>query len=231
MAKLVLNGDVLRVQYVNVDTAKQWDENPKKHDLMAISQSIRKYGFRDPSIFDGTLGGIAAGNGRLQAVAMIREMGYEPPLGIATDEVGNWYVPMIFGIDAPSKAMAEAFAIDHNNLTLAGSHTVEDMLHLWNRDAIADILVRLRAEGEVEPVTVSSENLDRFLHEISLLNEPVPSLDDLEDEYGEPQEDDFWPEIRLKVAPDVKERFDRAFAQVDGDSDNEKVLSLLDMLE
>ncbi|MER7487930.1 hypothetical protein ABTY20_18885 [Streptomyces sp. NPDC126497] len=37
--------------------------------------------------------------------------------------------------------------------------------------------------------------------------EPPPSLDDLAEEYGEPQETDLWPVIRVRVPPAVRDDF------------------------
>lgn len=37
--------------------------------------------------------------------------------------------------------------------------------------------------------------------------EPPPSLDDLAEEYGEPQETDLWPVIRVRVPPNVRDDF------------------------
>lgn len=37
--------------------------------------------------------------------------------------------------------------------------------------------------------------------------QPPPSLDDLAEQYGEPQEGDLWPVIRVRVPPGVREEF------------------------
>jgi hypothetical protein len=37
--------------------------------------------------------------------------------------------------------------------------------------------------------------------------EPPPSLDDLAEEYGEPQDTDLWPVIRVRVPPNVRDDF------------------------
>lgn len=72
-----LHGDLLTLRYVALDDALAWlwGANPKRHDGDGLRASIRRYGFRDPSIYDGSLPGIAAGNGRLQALDTLRQAG------------------------------------------------------------------------------------------------------------------------------------------------------------
>ncbi|HML21828.1 MAG TPA: hypothetical protein PKD09_09280 [Aggregatilinea sp.] len=127
-------GDLLNLNYVRLDDAldMRWPGNPKRHDIPALAQSIKQHGFRDPSIYDGTLGAIPAGNGRLEALAYLRDTGEETPVGVGLDETGVWCVPMIFGADAASQAAAEAFGVDHNNLTIAGAgFTAVETARLW----------------------------------------------------------------------------------------------------
>lgn len=155
--------NVLSLQYIPLEQALEWrwGSNPKQHDIPAIAASILRYGFRDPSIYDSTLGAIPAGNGRLEAVEYIRlnELnGGEPPAGIALDAAGRWCVPIVFGVDADSQAKAEAFGVDHNNLTLGGSgFTAGDVARLWTREQYIDLLRRLNAE-EQAPITVEHED-------------------------------------------------------------------------
>ena len=55
----------------------------------------------------------------------------------------------------------------------------------------------------------------------------TPSLDDLANKYGEPQERDFWPVIRVQVSPETKARFDSLWAQAQGVDDAAKMDALL----
>lgn len=55
----------------------------------------------------------------------------------------------------------------------------------------------------------------------------TPSLDDLATKYGEPQERDFWPVIRVQVSPETKARFDSLWAQAQGVDDAAKMDALL----
>ena len=182
-----LTGDILHIRYVKLDDAVLWDRNPKQHDLEAIVHSIWRHGFRDASIFDGSLGAIAAGNGRLQAVRRGYDEGRTPPLGIATDSDGAWFVPIQFGIDAESRVAAESFGVDHNNLTISGTHHFEDMARMWDETELADLLVELRNE-EMMPVTVDSDDLDELLREMGNAGEPPNEGADTEAQIGQKEQ-------------------------------------------
>jgi len=156
---LELTGELLRIEYINLDVAVLWDRNPKRHDLPRLIASVQKHGFRDAPIYDSNIngegrGGIAAGNGRATALKALRNQGEPPPRGVGVDGEGAWYLPVQFGNDSASQAMAQAFAIDHNNLTLAGSGL--DMSALWDAAGYADVLRGL-ADGFALPVTVDAE--------------------------------------------------------------------------
>ena len=102
---------------------------------------------------------------------LVPEWDGEPPAGIAVDEEGEWYVPMQFGINAESIAAAEAFAVAHNNLTMAGggfSHM--DIAKMWDTETYADLLFELRQADEL-PVGVESVDVDDLLKSLELHDE------------------------------------------------------------
>lgn len=131
----------LELRYVPLSQARRWDENPKKHDLDSIIRSIETYGFGDPPKFDATLDALVYGNGRTEALERMKEDGKTPPRGIGLLDDGEWAVPVIFGVDAESEAAAVAFAIDHNNLTLAGGDLgFTDLLRVWDEEGLQKVL-------------------------------------------------------------------------------------------
>jgi ParB-like chromosome segregation protein Spo0J len=131
----------LELRYIPLTQARRWDENPKRHALDALVRSIETHGFGDPPKLDSTLGALVYGNGRTEALERMRQAGKEPPRGIGVTEDGDWAVPVIFGVDAESRAAAVAFAIDHNNLTLLGGGLgVEDLLQIWDEEALQRVL-------------------------------------------------------------------------------------------
>lgn len=154
--------ELLRLEYIPLDRAVLWDTNPKKHDIPQIIDSIKKHGYKDPAKFEPELngggGGLAEGNGRTVALKTMRDRGEQPPPGVDVTMDGQWAVPVLFGVDAQSEAAAEAYAIDHNNLTLGGGgFTSMDKAMLWDAE-YENVLARLAKEDEL-PVSVSEDDL------------------------------------------------------------------------
>ncbi len=149
---------LLTLRYIPLSAAREWERNPKRHDIPGIIASIRLYGFQDPPKFDTSLnngeGGLAHGNGRTHALAIMQANGEDPPRGIAVDDVGEWTIPVIFGNDQPSEAIATAYAIDHNNLTLiGGDFSPMQTVRMWNAREYALLLAE--AGAETLPTTIS----------------------------------------------------------------------------
>ena len=157
----------LDVRYVPLDTLALWDRNPKRHDPEQLATSIRRYGFKDPPKFEPSLnggrGGIVEGNGRAEVLRAMKEAGEEPPRGIGVDAEGAWAVPVLFGVDARSRAEAEAYGVDHNALTLGGSGLgVEDLLRLFDEEALEGLL-RDAPDASELLVSLSDADVDALL--------------------------------------------------------------------
>lgn len=157
------DNSLLTIEYVPLEDAVLWDRNPKRHDIGALVESIWTYGYQDPSKFDAALGALVYGNGRVQAVQAGKKEGRHPPTGVALLPDGRWAVPVVFGNDLASRAVAEAFAIDHNNLTLAGGDfTALDIARLWDADAYVALLSEFAVADQM-PLTVDGDDLDALL--------------------------------------------------------------------
>ena len=88
---------------------------------------------------------------------------WEPPRGIGVLERGAWAIPVIFGVDAESRAAAVAFAIDHNNLTLLGGGlSIEDVLQIWDESALQSILSEIPDAGKLL-ASLDAADLDALL--------------------------------------------------------------------
>lgn len=179
---MTLNGEKLQLKYLPIEQVFLWDDNPKKHDVGGLIQSIKTYGFVDPPKFDPSLnggkGGIVYGNGRSECVKMIKQdTPNEPPRGVLVDDQGGWYLPVLFGLDAESEAVARALAIDHNNLTMAGGDfDLWDYAKMWNQESYAEVLRSLEG-SEMAPITMSQEDIASYLR---IINAGVEAK-----EYGE----------------------------------------------
>lgn len=160
--------DLLRLEYIPLAQAVLWDGNPKKHDIGAISESIQRYGYKDPAKFEPSLndgkGALVEGNGRTHALQMMHRQKMERPRGVGlVEETGEWAVPVLFGVDAESEAVARAYAIDHNSLVLAGSDmSALDITRMWDDTLYAQVLTELASADEL-PVSVDGDDLDLIL--------------------------------------------------------------------
>ena len=185
-----LKGERLTLQYVPLDQAVEWEwkDNPKLHDLEAIASSIRQHGFKDPSKYEPVIDGFGHGNGRAKAVALLRDRGESPPKGIPFDDNGAWYYPVLMGVDAGSRAAAEAYAIDHNNLTMkGGGFSIEEMSRLWAPEGLARVLETV-AEAGMETNSFRVQDMMDLLSTVSgpppvlrppkILADPVSTADD-----------------------------------------------------
>ena len=169
--------DTLELRLVPLRTVQRWDRNAKKHDLGALAESIARHGFRDPPSYDqalnGGAGGIVEGNGRADALAAMRAQGMPAPRGVR-DTGDDWLVPVLFGLDAASQHAAEAYAITHNNLTMAGGDFTDlDMAGMWEPETYAAVLEDLARAGET-PITVDETALDALL---AALRSGAPTAD------------------------------------------------------
>jgi len=158
----------LELRYVPLSQAVTWDwtENAKEHDIGGLVQSIEKYGFRDPPEYDATLDAFAQGNGRVQALAWMRDQGHDVPKYVPIDpETGEWAVPVIFGADAESAEVAQAYAIDANNLVISGGDgDFWDMMAVWNRERLVEVAQMVANRG-IPIITMPGEDLDALLRD------------------------------------------------------------------
>lgn len=205
MADSTLQGERIELRYIPLSQAVLWDENPKQHDIGAIVTSIKRYGFIDPPKVDATLaegGALIYGNGRTHALRMMQQQRAELPRGIAVDEAGEWYVPVMFGLDQASQELARAAAIDHNNLTMSGGdYTALDMARMWDQGQYTRVLAELAEQGaDALPVTVDGDDLD-LLVQVAQWRDGNGIVDPGDEWQGMPEfdQDDLSATYEIKV--------------------------------
>lgn len=158
--------DLLTLKYVPLDTIVKWTRNTKKHDIPTIIKSFEIHGFKDPLKYEPALnrgsGGIAEGNGRQEALRVMRDQNpNKPPRGIGIVD-GQWMVPVLFGVDAKSEKAAESYGFDHNNITVMGAGGDLDDIMAMYEDQTAALLLELQNDGNL-PVSISADGLDAML--------------------------------------------------------------------
>lgn len=166
-----LKGERSVTRYVRIDSVLNylWKLNPKLHDIGTTWNSIEQYGFRDKAAFDTNLenagggkGAFVYGNGRIEALHWAWKQGNKPPRGVLHDEQ-YWYIPVEFGLDAPSREAAQAFGIDHNVTTLSGGDLAADsIMKLFNEPLLAKIWQE-NTESDVALVSMDNHDLAGLL--------------------------------------------------------------------
>lgn len=178
--------------------------NPRRGNVPAIAESLATNGqFRPIVVNKGTHTGrpneVLAGNHTLMAARLLEEQGRGLEGGL------DCYL-----VDVTDQE-AERIVLADNRTADLGSYDNADLVELLQS-----------LDGDLTGTGYAAEDLE-------LLQELVadaPSLDDLEDEFGEPEDDDFWITIRFRVPPVVSEQWDdwaRAY-----DSPEEAFEALLD---
>jgi len=174
-------GDELQIHYVGLSSLadKFLEGNSKLHNMDTLAESVNRYSFRDPIAFDSELnggtGGIVEGNGRLSYLLSAKKSGEDAPRGIkATEE--DWFVPVVFGVDASDESEAVAYSVSHNLSALWGSDlTFLDMTRLFDEDLLKGQLTGL----ETLPVGLDDSDLSQWLGDAdSTLEEEAPSEGD-----------------------------------------------------
>jgi hypothetical protein len=189
------------IQWIRVRDAvgMLWIDNPKIHDIPSVIRSIHTYGFQELPVFDINLvsvrnmdGAIKAGNGRIEALDAMERQGYDVPRNIGVETATDyWAMPVVFGTDAISRALAEAYAVDSNNLVVAGMEDANDVMRgLWG-DGYVEIINRLLAE-DIIPISIDD----------SALEDLVSGMSDIGDVDLDEFEDVDTPEVLYKVIVD-----------------------------
>ncbi|MFT4471387.1 ParB/RepB/Spo0J family partition protein [Arthrobacter sulfonylureivorans] len=89
----------------------------------------------------------------------------------------------------------------------------------YDNDALAELLQSL---PELEGTGYTQDDLDDLLAHME-----GDDLDDLEDEYGEPEEEDLWPTFSIKLPEDLNRRLRDALDAMQGDTDPARLEQLL----
>ena len=226
--------DAPALMWISVQEAVKllWSENPKLHNIGDVVNSIVKYGFQElpkydsnlPNVSGGT-GAIKAGNGRIESLAWMENDGeYEMPRGLAkVKESGIWAMPLLIGTDAESLDMARAYAIDSNNLTMSGGDlTGVEQSFVWDGSYV-EMLTSLQEAGAL-PISVDHDLMEVLSKYYRHSLQPEDVLDDI----GELEEEDFWPILRIQIAPETYRLYIELMKIQEGENEAEKFQNLLD---
>lgn len=156
--------EVVRIEFEPLGEIRRAKKNPKEHDLQGLMASFTRYGFVAPAIRNEKTGETIAGNGRLDALVLMKAEGREPPKRIdVRKKDGEWMVPIVRGISFASDAEAEEYLIADNQWTIAGG---------WNEAILIPMLKRISERGQmaVQAIGYPEAEIRKLAarHEVSL---------------------------------------------------------------
>lgn len=121
----------------------------------------------------------------------------------------------VWWVDVDDDAALRILAVDNRSSDLARDDAA----------VLADLLLELDSRDGLRGSGWDGDSLAGLLAGLS-----APSLDELVEEFGEPDERDFWPVIRLRVFPADHDHFWQAMEACEGADDAERFGHLLDRL-
>ncbi len=77
-----------------------------------------------------------------------------------------WALPILIGTDAENEALAQAYGVDSNNITLGDNFDIWQMAQLWDREGYSNLLRSLQVEN-VFPVSMSGKDIEDYLRVIN----------------------------------------------------------------
>ena len=108
----------------------------------------------------------------------------------------------------------------------------EEELVLATLDPIAGMAATDKAKLDrlFQDINSDNENVQKLISEIAekegVLGE-LPTLEELEEKYGEPDETQFWPVIRLQVSPETMAKYQSLMSSLPGNNKAEKFDALM----
>jgi len=180
--------DELRIEYVPLHELVRWPRNPKDHDLGALSQSVRRFGYISPIIVDEGTGRIVAGHGRVDLLSHLKKSGEHLPERVRQGAHGEWLVPVIRGVRFRNEREAEAYLVADNQLAMLGG---------WHDQDLYDMLKSHLETDSLDGMGFTPDDLQE-LHERLMEQNPVVE----EDEGGAYTFDVFDKETIIALAFD-----------------------------
>ncbi len=143
----------LRSELRPLESLQRLPRNPKSHDLGAIHQSVRRWGFLERILVNETTGHVVAGAGRLDTLQGMKARGEKAPRNVE-ERGGKWLVPV--DVDDLPEDQETAAAIALNRLVELGG---------WDEGLLAQVLADIAARGEdaLDGVGYDRDDVDALL--------------------------------------------------------------------
>lgn len=192
-----------------LDKFRPQTRNANKHTqrgMGALEAAMRKYGYVAPMTAAAD-GEILDGSARIETSASV--FGDD---AIVVHHDGTKPIIMVRD-DIPSADTPEARAIS----------MAANRISQVNLDFDAEVILGDLQAGVDLSQFWQQDELDALMHAITA----PPTLDELDDKYGEGGEQDFWPVIKVQISPETKELYDSLWRDAPGTTDDEKFAALL----
>jgi hypothetical protein len=169
----VAEPDGLRVDWISLPDllSRLEPENPRKHDLPRLKESIRANGFVAPPLLNEETGRLVFGHGRALALQDLhREDPSKPPARIRTDARG-WLVPLLRGLSFETDEDALRYLIADNRVAEFST---------WELPDLSAMLARLQASERLVGTGWTDGELQRLLAEVRGPSPPsdFPEIDE-----------------------------------------------------
>jgi hypothetical protein len=153
--------------------------NPRRGDVDAVARSYETFGQRKPVVVRSDE------DGRLVVIAGNHQLAAARQLG--------WTHIAVASADDLSDDAARAFALADNRTAELGG---------YDDQALLDLLTQVDDDALLDATGWERHHIDDLV-----LRLQPPSLDDLDDQYGEHDDTELWPVVKVKVSPAVFEKW------------------------
>jgi hypothetical protein len=212
----------LSIEYMPLASLEGAPRNPKDHAEQLLAASMDRWGFVEPIVLDERTGRIVAGHGRRDELRR-READEKAllPDFVVEDDDGTWLAPVVRGWASENDEEAEGYVVASNRIGEVGGWQPTP---LW--EMLRDLAV---TPGGLDGVGYTLADLDALS---AIAGDPA-SLDALAGRLGKSDEHDFWPVVRLVIAPPLHERWMALWENFGGDDadDSARMEALLDALD
>lgn len=205
----------ISIEYTRLSEIQVDPDNAKDHDLGALSESLARFGFVAPMGVNENTGQLLWGHGRLAELQQLKASHDFPPDGISVADDGEWLAPVIRGIQL-SEQDGKAYVIADNRLVELGG---------WNERQLIENLINIGGQDGAGLGGTGYDGQD--LDSLIIMHGNPPNLDDLEQEWGDPEDKNFWPIIRLQVSPSTYRDYIELVSRFAGADEGEQFTQLL----
>ena len=157
--------DGISIEYMPIDQPPSDPDNPKDHDLGALTESFERFGFISPGILNEETGLLIVGHGRRDKLLEMYGRGEDPPDRVRVVD-GVWLWPVIRGISL-SDVDGKAYIIADNRHTELGG---------WNEPSLVQNLQELfLCEQSLKGTGFDVDDMQQM---IDLLDPEFPEYDE-----------------------------------------------------